>query len=212
MNNKKRTLLDIIRQEKEMMLPINAFFSYTVAPIYMLISLILIAVFGILMSIDDKKYLLPGVLCLGAVGVITIALLCMVPFVRKKAIEAEMERYDFDFSGEPALETWDFSNEENAIRFKSCGMYVDDNFYNFDELTVFVVTGNYCRRVHILLRLMINPYTYVDLALDKPVLKMIETFRIKICNRALFDYILANKKAAFAKIYDKGYVLLQLKN
>ena len=39
-------------------------------------------------------------------------LLSTVPFVRKKAIQTEIQRYNFDFSDEPTLETWDFSTEE----------------------------------------------------------------------------------------------------
>ena len=206
MENKKRTFREIIRQEKEIMLPLNFFVSYILTPIYAIISFVLIAVFGVLMSIDEDKYLISGILCLCAFVVISIMLLSAVPFVRKKAIQTEIQRYNFDFSDEPTLETWDFSTEEIALRFKSYGMYVNDDFYNFDELKITVETSNYCKRVHIVLHFMITPDEYIALPIDKRVLKMIDSFRIKIYNRSQLDYILENKKTAFEEIYKKGYV------
>lgn len=206
MENKKRTFREIIRQEKEIMLPVNFFVSYILTPIYAIISFVLIAVFGVLMSIDEDKYLISGILCLCAFVVISIMLLSTVPFVRKKAIQTEIQRYNFDFSDEPTLETWDFSTEEIALRFKSYGVYVNDDFYNFDELTITVETSNYCKRVHIVLRFMITPDEYIALQIDKRVLKMIDSFRIKIYNRSELDYILENKKTAFEEIYKKGCV------
>ena len=206
MENKKRTFREIIRQEKEIMLPLNFFVSYILTPIYAIISLVLITVFGVLMSVHEDKYLISGILCLCAFVVVSIIFLSTVPFVRKKAIQTEIQRYDFDFSDEPDLEIWDFSTEEIALRFKSYGMYVDDDFYNFDELMITIETSNYCKRVHIVLRFMINPDTYITLPIDKRVLKMIDSFRIKIYNRSQLDYILENKKTAFKEIYNKGYV------
>ena len=211
MENKKRTFREIIRQEKEIMLPVNFFVSYILTPIYAIISFVLIAVFGVLMSIDEDKYLISGILCLCAFVVVTIIFLSPVPFVRKKAIQTEIQRYDFDFWDEPALEKWDFSTEYTALYFKSYGMYINDDFYNFDELMITVETSNYCQRVHILLRFMITPDMYIDLPIDRRVLKMIDTFRIKIYNRSLLDYILDNKSVAFEKIYNKGYISFPLR-
>lgn len=206
MENKKRTFREIIRQEKEIMLPLNFFVSYILTPIYAIISLVLITVFGVLMSVHEDKYLISGILCLCAFVVVSIIFLSTVPFVRKKAIQTEIQRYDFDFSDEPDLEIWDFSTEEIALRFKSYGMYVDDDFYNFDELMITIETSNYCKRVHIVLRFMINPDTYITLPIDKRVLKMIDSFRIRIYNRSQLDYILDNKTIAFEEIYNRGHV------
>ena len=158
------------------------------------------------MSVDEDKYLISGILCLCAFVVVSIIFLSTVPFVRKKAIQTEIQRYDFDFSDEPDLEIWDFSTEEIALRFKSYGMYVDDDFYNFDELMITIETSNYCKRVHIVLRFMINPDTYITLPIDKRVLKMIDSFRIRIYNRSQLDYILDNKTIAFEEIYNRGHV------
>ena len=85
-------------------------------------------------------------------------------------------------------------------------MYVDDDFYNFDELMITIETSNYCKRVHIVLRFMINPDTYITLPIDKRVLKMIDSFRIRIYNRSQLDYILDNKTIAFEEIYNRGHV------
>ena len=93
MENKKRTFREIIRQEKEIMLPVNFFVSYILTPIYAIISFVLMAVFGVLMSIDEDKYLISGILCLCAFVVLSIMLLSTVPFVRKKAIQTEIQRY-----------------------------------------------------------------------------------------------------------------------
>ena len=36
---------------------------------------------------------------------------------------------------------------------------------------------------------------------------MLECFEIKLDNRHILDYIIANKKDAFEQIYNKGYVV-----
>ena len=96
----KRGLKDIIAYEKTQMLPLNFTASYILTPIYAVVCFLLIGTFAVLMEIDDEKYLVHGLLCLGAMVFISIIFLACVPIVRKKAIKIEIERYNFDTSKE----------------------------------------------------------------------------------------------------------------
>ena len=80
------------------MLPLNFTVSYILTPIYAVVCFLLVGAFAVLMEMDDEKYLVHGLLCLGTFVLISIIFLATVPLVRKKAIEIELERYNFDIS------------------------------------------------------------------------------------------------------------------
>ena len=82
--NGKPRLTEIIAYEKTQMLPWTFTVSYVLTPIYAVICFLLFCAFGILMEIDEKKYLIPGLLCLGGFILITAIFLASVPFIRKK--------------------------------------------------------------------------------------------------------------------------------
>ena len=132
-------LKEIVAYEKTQMLPLNFTVSYILTPIYAVVCFLLIGAFAVLMEVDDEKYLVHGLLCLGAMVVISIAFLSCVPFVRKKAIKTELERYDFDTSEEESLEIYDFSTEEFSLKFDKYGMYVNDELFYYNHLNKNVV-------------------------------------------------------------------------
>lgn len=200
-------LKEIVAYEKAQMLPLNFTVSYILTPIYTIVCLLLIAAFAVLMGIDDEKYLIHGLLCLGAFVVISILFLACVPLVRKKAIKIEIERYDFDASKEEALEIYDFSTDEFSLKFDKYGMYVNDELFYYNHLNKNVVTGNYLKRVGVYLRFAVDEEHGVTLWVNPTTLKMLDCLEIKLDNRYILDYIISNKKEAFEQIYNKGYVV-----
>lgn len=200
-------LKEIVAYEKTQMLPLNFTVSYILTPIYAVICFLLLGTFAVLMEIDDEKYFVHGLLCLGAIIVITILFLACIPLVRKEAIKIEVERYDFDTSHEEALEIYDFSTEEFSLKFDKYGMYVNDELFYYNHLYKNVVTGNYLKRVGVYLQFALDQEHRVTLSVNPTTLKMLESLEIKLDNRHILDYIISNKKDAFEQIYNKGYVV-----
>lgn len=213
MDNEKNKieLKEIVAYEKTQMLPLNFTVSYILTPIYAVVCFLLIGAFAVLMEIDDEKYLVHGLLCLGAMVFISIIFLACVPIVRKKAIKIEIERYDFDTSKEESLEIYDFSTEEFSLKFDKCGMYVNDELFYYNHLNNNVVTGNYLKRVGVYLQFALDEEHRVTLSVNPTTLKMLESLEIKLDNRHILEYILSNKKEAFEQIYNKGYVVARYK-
>ncbi len=205
--NDKVGLKEIIAYEKTQMLPLNFTVSYILTPIYAVVCFLLIGAFAVLMEIDDEKYLVQGLLCLGAFVLISIIFLASVPLVRKKAIKIEVERYDFDISKEETLEVYDFSTDEFSLKFDKYGMYVNDELFYYNHLNKNVVTGNYLKRVGVYLQFALYEEHRVTLSVNPTTLKMLESLEIKLDNRHILEYILSNKRDAFEQIYNKGYVV-----
>lgn len=207
MKKDKVGLKEIVAYEKTQMLPLNFTVSYILTPIYAVVCFLLIAAFAVLMEIDDEKYFVQGLLCLGAMVLISIVFLASVPLVRKKAIKIELTRYDFDTSEEEPLEIYDFSTEEFSLKFDKYGMYVNDELFYYNHLNKNVVTDNYLKRVGVYLQFALDKEHRVTLWANPTTLKMLECLEIKLDNRHILDYIIENKKDAFEQIYNKGYVV-----
>lgn len=211
MNKSKLSLKEIIAYEKDQMLPLNFIVSYILTPIYAVVCFLLIGAFTVLMGIDDEKYLVHGLLCLGTFILITIAFLASVPFVRRKAIKIELERYDFNTSNQEMLEIYDFSTDEFSLKFDKYGMYVNDEIFYYNHLDKTVVTNNYCKRVGIYLQFAVKEDLTITLLVEPTTLKMLESLEIELDNRHILEYILSNKRDAFEQIYNKGYVIVNYK-
>lgn len=197
---------EIVAYEKSQMLPLNFVMSYVLAPIYAAISFLLIGAFCVLMEIDDTKFLFPGLICLGVWLLITIIFLLSVPFVRKKAIAAEMQRYDFDTSNVEAAELWNFSTDDFSLKFDRFGMYVNDKLFYYTHLYKQIITSNYCKRVGIYLQFALSKEQAVTLYVNPVTLKLLQSLDIQLENQQTLEYILSNKEDAFRKIYDKGHL------
>lgn len=205
--NKKFGIKEIVAYEKMRMLPLTFAVSYILTPIYALVSLLLIGVFYLLMKIDDEKYLVYGLFCLGAFVLISVLYLACVPLVRKKAIKAELEQYDFDASKVEELQTWDFSTEKYSLKFDRNGMYINDQLFYYNHLNKMVITSNYLKRIGIYLQFSLLEEFVVTLSVNPITLKMIECLEINLDNKYILEYIVSNKQAAFEQIYNKGYVV-----
>lgn len=205
-NETKTDIKKIIACEKSQMLPLNYAMSYRITPIYLLVSLLLIVVFYILMETDEDKYFAYGMICLALFAVITIALLAMVPYVRKKAIATELTLYNFDTSNEPTLETYDFSTDEFSLKFDKFGLYLDGELFYYKTMKKFLWTRNDCNRVRLSLVFRFVKQSYVELPLNPATLKMLQSLQIELDNQAALDYVLSHKKEAFEQIYKTGKI------
>lgn len=224
-NERKVRFRDIIAAGKAQMLPLNALFVYRITPIYALVSILLIAGFGVLMEIDDERYFLPAISLMGIFAALTIVLLASLPYVRKKAVETELQRYDFDTSSINSADVWTFSAEGETVCFDRQGMQVRDVRYGYDDLCCRIVTGNWCRRINISLWCIPSEEDNEEedeeeegegdeeedgvlLPLTSEVLKMIEYLNIQLDNPETLDFILHHRAEAFRQIYDRGFVTL----
>lgn len=189
------------------MLPLNFTMSYRVVPVYALVSFLLIAGFGILLAADEEKYFVPAMAMLGAVAAMSIVLLASLPFVRKRAIEAEMQRYCFDTTN--VVVERKLNADGKHLCFNKDGVKIDDNVFNYSDLCCRIVTDNYCKRIHV--SLWICPPEDAEgilLPLTCYTLKLLECLPIPLENPELLEYIRTHKEAAFRQIYDKGFVTL----
>ncbi len=201
-------LKEIMAYEKTQMLPLNFIASYVLTPIYAVICLVLMAAFAILMEIDDEKYLVPGLICLGTLALLSIIFVASVPFVRKKAIKTEFDLYDFDTSEQESLEIYDFSTDEISLKFDKYGMYVNNKLFYYSHLNKNVVTSNHLKRVGIYLQFALDEEHRVTLLLNPVTLKMLECLEIELDNNNILKYIIENKREAIEQIYNKGYVIV----
>jgi len=198
----------IIQHEKQHMLPWDFRANYVVVPLYGVITLLLLVLFGVLMEIDDKKYFVHGMVCLGIFALCTIVLLSSVPLRRRKTIRAELERYDFDHSSIEGRELWDFSDDRMTLKFDRYGMDADGVRFYYSHMSRSVVTSNHYKRIWIWLEFSTPEGMLVRLPVDASVLKMLEHLKLKLDNGDVLDYIVSNKEQAFRQIYFKGFVAI----
>ncbi len=192
---------EIIRYEKSHMNEIRYIMNYRIVPGYLLLIIICV-----MMSIDETKYTPLAILLFGIIGLLTVLLLASGPFVRKKEIQMEMGRYNFERREIEPTQIFDFSNEENSIQFDSNGMTVNDAFYWYNHLTVRVITSNYLLRIIINIIFIIDEMNCYQIPFNGDTIDMIRQFDIKLENPDDFEYIVNHKENAFRKIFLKGHV------
>ena len=208
--SKKPRLRDMIALEKERMLPLNFAFSYIVIPLYVVFALVMFLTIGSLTGTSNATAFL---VCLVILAVVTGAFIGMFPLVRKKAIEAELKRYNIKrlLRRRDALDSqteWDFSEKELSLCFNRYGMVLDGDLYYYNHLTKLVYTGNDYRRVGVFICFSVSEKNNILLPLSEKSLKMLDDFGVTLDNQPVLDYILAHPEKAFADIYKTGKVSL----
>lgn len=208
-DSKRIKFKNFLANEKIQMLPIVFTMSYIITPIYLIITFFILVIFGILMGFNKEKYFVHGLICLGVFVVVTILLLVSVPFIRKKVIEIELERYDFDTSKVEDKEMWDLSTDGISLKFDRNGMYVNDEIFYYNHLNKTLVTSNSYKRIGIYFQFALSEEQVITLFVNPTTLKMIECLDIELDGRNILEYIISNKKEAFEQIYNKGYVVIR---
>ncbi len=203
---KKAGLRQMISRDKANMLPMNFRMSYIVVPLYVVLAFLMIIFFAGLL---DKGYVPAGLICLGAAALMTIGVFAALMIVRKKAVKAELDRYDFDTSRVESKDVWDFSQEELSLRFDRYGMTVDGKLIYYNHLKKLLITDNKYRRVMLYLVFAPSDKDGILIPLNADSLKMLEDFKIELDNQPTLDYILAHPDDSFKEIYAKGKVTIK---
>lgn len=206
MKNSKVKIKNIIAHEKVQMFPFQFIISYIVTPTYLILSLALLILFGVLMEIDEQSFFSYGLICLGTFAFLTIVILSIVPYFRKKAIRLELERYDFDVSNIDAPEEVHFSSEGVTVKFDLNGMYVNGEQFSYQQMIKTVETSNRYNRINIYLQFTTVKGWNIFLPITPVTLKMLDNLNIHLDNHEILDYIIHNKKDAFTQIYNKGTI------
>ena len=197
-------LSSLIKYEKARMLPLNFTMSYIITPLYVLLCTGLMIAFGLL--INDSRHLIEALLCLFAMALLTLGLLLLVPYVKKKAIAHELARYDFDTAKLKDRDEWDFSDDDHQILFNRYGILLDGKLHYYNHIKKAVTVSNECQRVNIDLLFVIDEDTCGSVPLTASALKTLRQFGIQLINQKTLDYIVGHKEQAFREIYQKGSV------
>lgn len=182
--------------------------NYRIVPAYLIFSVVLLVAIGILMSIDEEKYTPVSIGLFIVIGIASIVLLASVPFIRKKEIESEINRYDFDTQNIELKDVYNFSNDEVSFCFDKNGMFVNESFYWYNHLKIFITTSNSLNRIWISTVFFIDEDNFCEIPLDGEIISMIYAFNMNLENPELLKYIIEHKEDAFTKIYKLGTLKL----
>ena len=205
---KKRNLREMAAQDKARMLPLNFAFTYFMIPAYVILAIILFLLIGSLLQTSQT---VPLFVCMAILAVLTVGFLCMFPLVRKKAVDAELKRYDLrkcrrESEQMESRAEWDFSDKELSVRFNRYGMVLDGELYYYNHLDKLVYTGNDYHRVGIYLCFSKSEDKNILMPLNAKALKMLSDCEVTLDNQVVLDDIFAHPREAFTEIYKTGKV------
>jgi len=208
-----------LQREKEVMNPLRYSINYRVTPLYAAITLILLLVSGILMSIDENKYLPFFIAMMVIFIVMTIALLASVPFIRSLEIEAEIKRHNFDLTGVclPGRRLDVEIDEATNLVLLPYGVQINGQDFAYYDFTIRLNTANSYNRVWLNIDFSIKEgREYVasgeekligfSLVLTRELLLAIGEFSIPLQNQADLDYVVNHQHEAFLQIYKFGHI------
>lgn len=208
----KKSFLDLIRYEKNEMNPIRFKINYVFIPIWLAIFFLNI-LFIVIIDAKNDSLSLTSYILLGIDILSLTALLSSLPFIRKKEVKLELNKYDFVNSNGDLI--YEFEDETsvrsiNKIEFLEDKILINNNEFNYENCNCMIVTNNHLLRININLLFEIwdkNYYVYnIPLKLDGKLIKLINDKQIKILNKDIFDYIIHNKEKAFYQIIKYGSI------
>ena len=197
---------EIIQYEKSSMNKIRFIMNYRIVPGYAVACAVLLTIICITMSADETKYTPLAIVLFGIIGLLSVLLLASGPFVRKKEIQMEMSRYDFEKTEIEPAQRYEFSDEGISVHFDKNGMTVNDIFFWYNHITARVNTYTWLHRIIITLIFFLDEENYFEIPLNGDTINMVKQFEIKLENQDALDYIVHHKEDAFKKIYIKGHV------
>ena len=207
---KKQGFIKILNEEKKQMNKIRAIANYTVVPIVLVVTVIILTTICITMEINEEKYTVLSIILFSILGLIYALLLISVPFIRKKEIEIELSKYNFDIEDD-VKEEYIVESSSSQVIFKKDGLYFENNHYKYEDLYLQLMTSNYLLKITIKVYInaknsnsFIKPHW--NMTLDKELVNAILKYDIKLENYDKFIYIINNKEDAFKQIYRYGYI------
>lgn len=206
----KPSLLKIFKQEKQEMNKIRVIVNYTVVPSVLIITVIILATICITMEINEEKYTILSIILFSVLGLIYAALLLSVPFIRKKELEIELSKYNFNIDDD-VKEEYIVESSSTPVVFKKDGLYFENKHYKYEDLYFQLMTSNYLLKITIKVYISVkNSDSFIkphwNMTLDKELVNAILKYNIKLDNHEQFIYLINNKEDAFKQIYNYGYV------
>jgi hypothetical protein len=189
--------------------------NYIVLPAMFGAVVIMLSLVCIFMAIDEQKYVTLAVVLFCVIGVVLAATVAVtylsVPIIRKRELQIECAKYDFDYAGEihniESIYLWIWETDEACkIDFEPLGIQFNDHFYLYSECTASVETSSRSYRIDITIRFCFENDKYFSMVLEGYLIKIISKFDIQIVNQEIYDYIIHNKEQAFDQIYRYGDV------
>lgn len=213
------SFMDQIRHEKSQMNRIRFVVNYLVVPLYLAAGAIVVIVGYVLMTIDEQKNEPVFIALLIMFGVITVALLISVPFIRRIEIATEIRKHNYDISGVilPDSKLPVAVNEHLHLIFAEQGLTANGHLYAWSDFIIWISTSNKYKLIRVALDFVFaderkvilddgESITGFSLVLTRELLCAIEAFGIPIKNRSDLDYILHNQKPAYTQIYLLGHI------
>lgn len=204
------SLLNTFKQEKQEMNKIRVIANYTVVPIVLVVTVIILTTICITMEINEEKYTVLSIVLFSMLGLIYALLLLSVPFIRKKELEIELSKYNFDIEDD-VKEEYIVESSSSPLIFKKDGLYFENNHYKYEDLYLQLMTSNYLLKITIKVYInaknsnsFIKPHW--NMTLDKELVNAILKYDIKLDNHDKLVYIINNKEDAFKQILNYGYV------
>ena len=161
MSDEKISIKKMLQYEKTIMPPLNRLMTYKILPIYLIITVVILAAVGVLMEIDETKYLILSLVLLGVFCLMSVMLLFFVPFIRKRTIDNELKRYDFEIKDFDYKSEYLFSVSDKDVKFDINGIYINDELFYYNHMRNIIVTENYCHNIIIGIRFIINDEMYI---------------------------------------------------
>ena len=206
MKNTSAPSRDIIARQRRKPQLLNLAAAYILPSVYILLCLVFLGVFAAVMTRGGQQSSPWGIVCLCALAAVTVAYCLVRPGLKKRILATELKRYDFDTSKLKKQDHWDLSDGEHSIVFDKKKLTADGESYAYDRMFKQLIIENYHKQVEIYLQFMVASDRVIELPLNPGTLKMLQSLNIKLDNQPVLDAILQDKEAAFARIYDKGYI------
>ena len=209
-NKREKTFKDLMLEEKKEMNPIRFKMNYIIVPIFLLFTIMCIAIILITLSINEEKYTPLAIVLFCAIGLFMLGLLVSIPFVRKKEIILEMGKYDFSLDN-CNIDFYSIKSiEGEKFIFKKTGITIKGIEYPYDSFCNSLIIYRYLLTVKINIEFVLlldNDTTiYYNIRLDNKLYNAIKKFDIEILPSGQLDYIVENTYDSFKQIYKYGYI------
>lgn len=206
----KPSFSKILKQEKQEMNKIRAIVNYNVVPIVLIVTFVFLTTIFITMEINEEKYTVLSIILFSVLGLIYASLLISVPFIRKKELEIELSKYNFDIDDD-IKEEYIIESSSTPVVFKKDGLYFENKHYKYEDLYLKLMTSNYLLKITIKVYISVKDSDsfikpHWNMKVDKELVNAIMKYNITLDNHKQFIFIINNKEDAFKQIYRYGYV------
>ena len=215
---------DLIKSSKKN--KIHFLINYILTPIWFFIFFVCLTIVLIFMTSESKDdFILPSAILAGVIALLILAALIGMPLLKKKEIQAEIARYDFD-AFDSVNDTGafyfnynliDLSNntQTNAlliddgskIEFNRSGVCFEDRKIPYDDLVFFITTSNKIGVVRIAVEFNVDGKQNVEIELNKELAYILLNYNVQLDSKPDLEYLINNKADAIKQIYNTGIIV-----